>query len=244
MKHIVYRITNTINGRYYIGAHSTDDIDDGYMGSGELIKKAIEKYGIGSFTKEVLFEAASAHEMYEKEKELVMTVYDDPLSYNMNGGGKGGWGHINKDPGRINAMHMPGVAEKVSITRKKRFAEDADFRCKTQRAQRKATRAAARANSGKKRPEHAALIKEMHSAGQLGYPMRIGSVFEVIDSEGRNYIVSDLKRFCYDNDIPYVSLWRTSKEGTPLKRGKAKGWFCKLIKKGHYEYNESQTRIA
>ena len=238
MKHIVYRITNTINRRYYIGAHSTDDIDDGYMGSGKLIKKAIEKYGISSFTKEVLFEAASAREMYEKEKELVMSIHDDPFSYNMNEGGKGGWGHINKDPDRINAMLMPGVAEKVSIAKKKRFAEDADYRHKMQKAQRKATLQAIQVNSGKKRPEHAALIKEMHFSGQLGHPTRIGSIFEVIDPEGRNYIVSDLKRFCYDNDVPYVSLWRTSKEGTPLKRGKAKGWICKLIKKGHYEYIE------
>ena len=238
MKHIVYRITNTINGRYYIGAHSTDDINDDYMGSGELIKKAIEKYAVSSFIKEVLFEAASAQEMYEKEKELVVTIHDDPISYNMNGGGKGGWDHVNEDVDKINPMHMPGVAEKVSIALKKRFIEDAAYRCKIEKAQKNATRQAAQTNAGKKRPEHATLIKEMHSSGQLGHPIRIGSIFEVIDSEGRNYIVSDLKKFCYDYGVPYVSLWRTSRDGMSLKRGKAKGWICKLIKKGHYEYHE------
>lgn len=238
MKHIVYRITNTINSRYYIGAHSTDDVNDDYMGSGELIKKAIEKYGASSFIKEILFEAASAQEMYEKEKELVMTVYDDPSSYNMNGGGKGGWNHINKDPDRINAMHMPGVAEKVSIALKKRFVEDVNYRRKIQKAQRKATRQAAKVNTGKKKPEHSKLLKEKHASGELGRPNRMPSEFEVIDSEGRNYIVSDLIKFCYDNDVPYVSLWRTSRDGMPLKKGKAKGWICKLIKKGNYEYCE------
>ena len=238
MKHIVYRITNTINGRYYIGAHSTDDVNDDYMGSGELIKKAIEKYGVSSFIKEVLFEAASAQEMYEKEKELVVTIHDDPISYNMNGGGKGGWDHVNKDVDKISPMHMPGVAEKVSTSLKLKYDSDATYRSILKTNLEKATRRAREINTGKKKPEHSRRLKKMHASGQLGSLIRTASTFEVIDSEGRNYTVSDLKKFCYDYGVPYVSLWRTSRDGMPLKRGKAKGWICNLIKKGHYEYHK------
>lgn len=32
----VYKTTNSINGRFYYGVHSTDDLNDGYLGSSEL----------------------------------------------------------------------------------------------------------------------------------------------------------------------------------------------------------------
>ena len=42
--YIIYKITNIINSKEYIGAHSTDNINDGYMGSGTLIRAALLKY--------------------------------------------------------------------------------------------------------------------------------------------------------------------------------------------------------
>ena len=40
----VYKTTNKINNRFYIGVHSTDILNDGYFGSGKLLTQAIEKY--------------------------------------------------------------------------------------------------------------------------------------------------------------------------------------------------------
>ena len=89
MRHIIYKITNNINNRYYIGRHSTKNINDQYMGSGKAIKNAILKYGIDNFTKEIIAETTSAELLWELESEIVNdVVVNDPLSYNMAMGGR------------------------------------------------------------------------------------------------------------------------------------------------------------
>jgi hypothetical protein len=91
----VYKTTNTLDGKSYIGKHQTKDLDDGYMGSGKHLKRAIEKYGISNFQKEILFQFDNEIDMNAKEAELVTEEFCLRVdTYNMCVGGKGGFSYI------------------------------------------------------------------------------------------------------------------------------------------------------
>lgn len=95
--YLIYQITNKSNGMIYIGKHKTTNKDDGYMGSGIRIVRAIEKYGVDNFEKTILFECSSEDEMNKLEAEIVNEDFiarDDV--YNISLGGNGGWDYINK----------------------------------------------------------------------------------------------------------------------------------------------------
>lgn len=110
MYYTVYKVTNQLNGKCYIGKHQTLDLDDRYMGSGKLIKRAIAKYGIENFSKEILHVFDSEAEMNAKEAEIVTEEFCRS-SYNICPGGRGGFNYINtqiltpelRRKGRVNA---------------------------------------------------------------------------------------------------------------------------------------------
>lgn len=91
MYYTIYKITNNVNGKIYIGKHQTKNPMDGYYGSGKLIREAIKKYGKENFTKEVLFLFDSEQEMNQKEKELITEEFVSRNdTYNAGVGGEGG----------------------------------------------------------------------------------------------------------------------------------------------------------
>lgn len=104
MQYIIYQITNQLNGKIYIGAHATKDINDDYMGSGHVLSRAKKKYGIENFTKEILYIFADEKSMYAKEKEIVTEEFCNRKdNYNVRTGGIGGWNHINSNPEKYRA---------------------------------------------------------------------------------------------------------------------------------------------
>ena len=97
MFYIIYKITNTVNNKIYIGSHKTSNLNDGYMGSGKYLNHAINKYGTECFVKEILHIFETPEEMYAKEAELVNEQFLlNENTYNLKQGGFGGFDFINK----------------------------------------------------------------------------------------------------------------------------------------------------
>lgn len=90
--HYIYKITCLKNNRYYIGMHSTDNLDDGYFGGGKRIKNSVKKYGKGIHKKEILEFLKSRDLLKNREKEIVNEdLLNDPMCMNLQIGGGGGF---------------------------------------------------------------------------------------------------------------------------------------------------------
>ena len=97
--HYIYKITrNDGSGKYYIGMHSTDDLEDGYFGSGKVLWHSINRHGKEMHSKEILEFLPSRHDLKMRERELVNEeIVNDPLCMNLKLGGEGGWDHITPE---------------------------------------------------------------------------------------------------------------------------------------------------
>lgn len=96
----VYKTTNLVNNKYYIGVHksSVKDLKKQYLGSGNLIRSAIKKYGRENFEIEILYTYNNSKEAFLKESELVTSVQvEDENCYNIKVGGLGGVGLVHRE---------------------------------------------------------------------------------------------------------------------------------------------------
>jgi len=87
-----YRIENKINGNFYYGVHKTDNLEDGYMGSGLRLQRAFKKYGVENFDKKIIAFFNTYEEALNMESEIVTEqLVLDNKCYNLKRGGNGGF---------------------------------------------------------------------------------------------------------------------------------------------------------
>jgi len=86
-----YKTENLINGKFYYGVHSTNNLHDNYLGSGTRLNYSIKKYGKKNFKKQILKFFETFGEALDYESEFVTeNLIEDPSCYNLMVGGKGG----------------------------------------------------------------------------------------------------------------------------------------------------------
>ena len=99
--HYIYKITR-FDGKFYIGIHSTDKLEDGYFGSGTYLARSKRKHGLDKHTMEILEFLPSREELVKREKELVCeALIENAMCMNIALGGEGGWNHVHTHPDRI-----------------------------------------------------------------------------------------------------------------------------------------------
>ena len=90
----IYITTNNINNKKYIGKRKikNNQGDTKYLGSGELLLKAIKRYGRDNFTREIIDYAYTEEELNEKERCHIAkhNATKSPMFYNIHQGGDGG----------------------------------------------------------------------------------------------------------------------------------------------------------
>lgn len=90
--YVLYKTTNKVNGKFYIGIHKTIDADDSYLGSGKNLKRAVAKYGKDAFDKEIIATYSCLEDARNAERAIVTESFvQDCNTYNIAiGGGLGG----------------------------------------------------------------------------------------------------------------------------------------------------------
>lgn len=198
MIYYLYKITNLVNNKIYVGVHKTKNINDGYMGSGKVIKDSIRKYGIDNFRKDILEYFDNSEFMYAREKELVTNEFllrEDV--YNLRRGGYGGFDYINKflldECKYIRSANINNIPiEKKSLGGKITGSEN---------------------------------IKKGHVSGKIKYDNFSGKLHS---KETKQKMSISAKKRIGDKNSQYGSFWITDgKENKKLKSGEImpEGWY-------------------
>lgn len=103
--HFIYLTINKKNGKRYIGQHSTNDINDPYIGSGDLIKKALKRYGRHNFERIELYFSFDGSDLDEVESNMI-ECYQSHVSF-------GGYNIMKKSQGKV-LSHDETTRRKIS----------------------------------------------------------------------------------------------------------------------------------
>ena len=184
--HVVYKTTCIATGRYYIGMHSTDDLNDGYIGSGTRLWRSIKKYGKEQHVCQILEHLATRQAASDREKELIDPVWrTDPMCMNV---GKGGEGNAPgcRTPEEAKAL-ISQRSKEMWAKRKADPVAMAEFGKKIATPEIVAKRA--KANTGKKRSD---TQLENLRAGQQEYYATADA--KVLKDRARKAVITRLKR--------------------------------------------------
>jgi hypothetical protein len=198
MYYIIYKTTNTVNGKVYIGKHKTKDLNDGYLGSGKLLCRAIEKYGIDNFAREIVHLCKTEDNMNAKEREIVTEDFclrED--TYNLCVGGHGGFSYINRNKLNNENKDKKNIYKKISKKLK-----------------------------GRKNKKYSEILKERHRQGLVKYDTFRGKNHKQESKEKISKALKG--RYIGSKNSQYGTIWiNNGKENKKIKKDTLipEGWY-------------------
>lgn len=234
----IYKITNKLNGKIYIGKDVKDNPN--YFGSGLLIKRAIVKYGIENFSKEILVECNSNEELNEKEKYWIK-YYNSirPIGYNISEGGDGGdtfTNHPNKEEysknksiaskklweneSYRNNMIKSRIGSKRTEETKKKMSESSKNKPKSEEHKKSLSKA-----WEKRKIEHPHTKETLEKMSKSMLGKNAKNTYELIDPNNNEYITGNLTQFAKEHNLQSALLSKVVKG----ERKHHKGWKCKKL---------------
>lgn len=120
--HYIYKTTCLVTGRFYVGMHSTDNLEDGYLGSGKRLGYSRKKHGDAQHIKVIIEMLPSREALKTREKELVNSdLLKHPQCMNLQEGGGGGFAgeeHRNSFINSSRTARLRGTGKAKEIAKK------------------------------------------------------------------------------------------------------------------------------
>lgn len=172
--HFIYETRCLVTGRFYRGKHSTDNLEDGYLGSGTWIQRGIKAHGKERYERTIL-EFCSFEELDGREKDLIDVVNDNNLCMNIAKGGDGGnlgfsWADLNKIRNKeLNSEKWKDPSFRASRSEKMKLQwENPEFREKVLKASDRTGSAHSQETKVKMSESHKNRLKDPTKNSQFG----------------------------------------------------------------------------
>jgi group I intron endonuclease len=209
MDYIVYKITNKINEKAYIGFTSKSLKErwrkhciDAKSGRQTFLCNAIRKYGPDTFDLEILYETLDIEEARDHAENKFIMLYETLLpekGYNMTKGGEGTMGH----------KHSPETRAKMSNSRKgKRHTLETKLKLSEQR------KGPGNPNYGKNFDQE---YRDKISRVTKGALNPRAKKYQITDPEGNTFEIEDRMGFCKEHNLNYSSVASCTRKGRPYR---------------------------
>lgn len=175
----IYRITNLVNGKTYIGQHEYKDLNEPYKGSGKRLWEAYRKYGFENFKKKILvFNVAKKEHIDLLEKTFIASERERVGAencYNISDGGGGFSGHCSEETKQKISETLKGKHPSEETRRKMSEGH------KGMRYSEEVRRRKSEAMKGKKRDPHSEETRRKMSEAHKG--QRKGKHWKLVDGK-------------------------------------------------------------